>query len=280
MSEYREESRARWARSAAGWEAGAAPFNREALPVSSWMVDALELQPGHEVLELATGTGDTGLLAAELVQPGGTVTLSDFVPEMLSAAQRLAEARGVENVRFRQIDAEAPLDIEAASLDGVLSRWGYHLLTNQESALAETRRVLRPGARVALAAWTAPADNPWSSLVGRTLVAQGLAEPPDPEAPGQFAWAREGIIAERLEGAGFVEHDVTTVDFEVRHPSVEAWWAATASRSDAAASAARRLDADGIAAVLAALTEASGAYQQADGSLVLPARTWVAWAEA
>jgi len=280
MSEYRDQSRARWASSAAGWESGAAGFNREALPVSSWMVDALALHPGYEVLELASGTGDTGLLAAELVQPGGTVTLSDFVPEMLSAAQRQAEARGAANVRFRQIDAELPLDIEAASLDGVLSRWGYHLLVNQESALAETRRVLRPGARVALSAWTAPAENPWSSLVARTLVAQGLAEPPDPEAPGQFAWAREGIIAERLEAAGFVEHTVDTVDFAAHQPSVAAWWEATASRSDAAAAVARRLDAAGLDAVLAALTEASEAYRQPDGSLVLPARTWVAWAEA
>jgi SAM-dependent methyltransferase len=280
MSEYRDQARTRWAASASGWEAGATAFNREALPVSSWMVDALAPQPGYEILELATGTGDTGLLAAELVQPGGTVTLSDFVPEMLSAAQRMAEARGATNVRFRQIDAEVPLDLEAASLDGVLSRWGYHLLVNQESALGETRRILRPGTRVALSAWTDPADNPWSSLVARTLVAQGLAEPPDGDAPGQFAWAREGIIAERLEGAGFVEHAIDTIDFAVRHASVDAWWEQTASRSDAAAAAARRLDAAGREAVLAGLTEASEAYRQPDGSLVLPARTWVAWAEA
>jgi SAM-dependent methyltransferase len=280
MSDYRDQARARWAASATGWEAGASQFNREALPVSSWLVDALAPQPGHELLELASGTGDTGLLAAELVQPGGTVTLSDFVPEMLSAAQRQAEARGVANVRFRQIDAELPLDVEAASLDGVLSRWGYHLLVNQEGALGETRRILRPGARVALSAWTDPVDNPWSSLVARTLVAQGLAEAPDPHGPGQFAWAREGIIAERLEGAGFVEHAIDTIDFAVRHTSVDAWWEQTASRSDAAASVARRLDAAGRDAVLAALTEASEPWRQPDGSLALPARTWVAWAEA
>jgi SAM-dependent methyltransferase len=280
MSDYRHESRARWARSASGWEAGATQFNREALAVSSWMVDALAPQPGYELLELASGTGDTGLLAAELVQPGGTVTLSDFVPEMLSAAQRQAEARGVANVRFRQIDAELPLDIEAASLDGVLSRWGYHLLANQETALAETRRILRPGARVALSAWTEPAENPWSSLVARTLVAQGLADPPDRNAPGQFAWAREAIIAERLEGAGFVEHALDTIDFEVRHASVDAWWEQTAGRSDAAAAVARRLDTAGREAVLAALAEAAAPWTGDDGTLALPARTWVAWAEA
>jgi SAM-dependent methyltransferase len=280
MSDYRDESRTRWASTAAGWERGAQRFNREAMPVSLWMVDALTLQPGHRVLELASGTGDTGLLAAELVQPGGSVTLSDFVPEMLSAAQRLAEARGVPNVRFRQIDAELPLDIEAASLDGVLSRWGYHLLANPDSALGETRRVLRPGGRVALSAWTAPEDNPWSALPVRALMRRGRIEPGDPDAPGQFAWARPGVVAENLEAAGFVEHAVDTVDFTQRFDSVEDWWASQMGRSMRTADAARGLDADTRAGVLEELAAAAAEWTAADGSVTLPSRTWVAWAEA
>jgi SAM-dependent methyltransferase len=208
------------------------------------------------------------------------VTLSDFVPEMLSAAQRQAEARGAANVRFRQIDAEVPLDIEAASLDGVLSRWGYHLLANQEGALGETRRILRPGARVALAAWTRPQENPWSSLPIRLLAGRGLVEPPDPAAPGQFAWADEAIIAERLEGAGFVEHAIDAIEFTMRHPSVQTWWDMTAARSSAAAEATRSMDAATRDALLAELTREAEPWRQSDGSLALPARSWVAWAEA
>jgi SAM-dependent methyltransferase len=231
------------------------------------------------VLELAAGTGDTGLLAAELVQPGGTVTLSDFVPEMLSASQRRAEARGAANVRFRQIDAELPLDVEAATLDGVLSRWGYHLLANPESALRETRRVLRPGGRVALSAWTAPQDNPWSSLPVRALVSHGLLEPLDQNAPGQFAWAREGVAADHLEAAGFVEHAIDTVDFTQTFPSVEAWWESQVSRSMRTADAARTLDPATRAAVLEELAGIAAQWTAPDGSLALPSRTWVAWAE-
>ena len=143
---YREENRRRWQTVAAGWEKHADDIRRDTMPVTSWMLDAIEPQPGHQLLELAAGIGDTGFLAAELIEPGGTLITSDLVPEMLSAAQRRAEQLGVRNVRFRQIDAEA-IDQPAASLDGVLCRWGYMLMPDAEAALKDTRRVLRPGGR-------------------------------------------------------------------------------------------------------------------------------------
>src|SRR5687768_15578788 len=168
------------------------------------MVDAIDPQPGQTVLELAAGTGDTGFLAAELIEPGGTLICSDFAPEMLAAAQRRAAELGLDNVRFKQIDAES-IDLEAGSLDAVLCRWGYMLMADPETALRETRRVLKPGGRVALAAWTGPQENPWSSLLGREMVRHGLAEPPQPGTPQQFAWAEPGLIEEQLASVGFVD---------------------------------------------------------------------------
>src|SRR5918998_5406632 len=142
--DVRTASRRRWARSAPGWRARAELQRRSTMPVSIWMVESLAPQPGHTVLELGAGLGDTGFLAAELIQPGGTLICSDFVPEMLSAAQRRAQALGIANVRFKQIDAADAIDLEAASVDGVLCRWGYMLMADPEAALKETRRILRP----------------------------------------------------------------------------------------------------------------------------------------
>lgn len=278
--DFRQLSRQRWAASAGGWETHAGPFNRAAMPVTAWMVDALRAQPGHTLLELAAGTGDTGLLAAEMVRPGGEVILSDFVPEMLSAAQRRAAALGLDNVRFRQIDAELPFDIPAATLDGVLARWGYHLLADPGAALRETRRVLRPGARVALSAWTGPHENPWTALPQQVLADRGLVAPADPGAPGQFTWAPDGAVAEQLEAGGFVEHHVEPVAFTQRFASPEAWWEAQRARSMRTADAVARLDSAGRAGVMDALREVAAPYTQPDGSLVFPSRTWVAWAEA
>src|SRR5215211_1549732 len=103
---FRAESRKRWGDQTVGWEARRDSLRTSTMPVSAWMIDAIEPQPGQTLLELAAGTGDTGFLAAELVEPGGTLISSDFSPEMLAAARRRAEELGVANVRFKQIDAE------------------------------------------------------------------------------------------------------------------------------------------------------------------------------
>jgi SAM-dependent methyltransferase len=280
LEDYRAESRRRWGAQAAGWESRRDALRSTTMPVSAWMIDAIDPQPGHTLLELAAGTGDTGLLAAELIEPGGTLICSDFAPEMLATAQRRAEELGIRNVRFKQIDAETSIDLEAASVDGVLCRWGYMLMADPGTALRETRRVLRPGARVALAAWAGPESNPWSALPVRELFERGIAEEGDPDAPNQFTWAREGLVAEQLEAAGFTEHHVETLDFAITYPSVEDWWAAQSALSARFSAALSRASEEDIAAVRAAVERHAERFKQTDGTLRVPARTWVAWAAA
>jgi SAM-dependent methyltransferase len=275
--DYRKEARARWGVQARGWGAHAERMARATMPVSVWMVDALGLQPGDEVLELAAGTGEVGFLAAEQIAPGGTLISSDFVPEMITVAQARAERLGIANVRFRQIDAES-IDQPAASLDGVLCRWGYMLMADSEAALRETRRVLRPGARVALAAWTSATENPWSSLSIRELVERGHMPRADPDAPGQFAWARLGLIGERLDAAGFAEFEVDVVDFLQAYASFDDWIATQRDIASRFRDALDHLDPAERDDVLAAIRERAIPFAQEDGSLAFPARTWVAWA--
>jgi len=278
--DVRQQSRVRWTATAQGWGKRADQLRRATMPVSSWMVDAVGPQPGDTLLELAAGPGDTGFLAAELILPGGTLICSDFVPEMLTVAQDRARALGLDNVRFKQIDAETGIDIEAASIDGVLCRWGYMLMADPVTALAQTRRVLKPGARLALAAWTGPDENPWSALPARELIRRGLEERPDPDAPGQFAWAPEGVIGERLEDAGFVDYEVAAVDFTVSYASLEDWWASTSDLSMRFADATRGMDEATRAEIQAALGEAAAPFMDGDGAIALPARTWTAAATA
>jgi ubiquinone/menaquinone biosynthesis C-methylase UbiE len=278
--DYRAESRKRWGGAAAGWEARRDFQRTLSMPVSAWLIDAVDPQPGDVILELAAGVGDTGFLAAELVAPGGELISSDFAPEMLSAAQRRAEELGIENVRFKQIDAETSIDLEAASVDGVLCRWSYMLMAEPEAALRETRRVLKPGRRVALAAWTGPEDNPWSVLPWRALVEHGLAEQTDPAVPNQFTWAEEGRIAGHLEAAGFTEYHVETVEFSMDYLSAADWWDSQSDCSGRFAAVVRQGPQDRVAVARAAVEREAEQFATGDRGVRIPARTWVAWAAA
>jgi len=280
MSDHRHETRTRWASAAEAWEAHAEKLRRDTMPVSTWMVEALAPQPGDTLLELAAGPGDTGFLAAELIRPGGTLISSDLVPEMLSVAQRRAERLALDNVRFKQIDAETAIDLEAASVDGVICRWGYMLMADSGTALRETRRVLKPGGRLALAAWAGPEENPWSAVPGRELVKRGLIEPVGPDEPGQFAWAPEGVIAEQLQAAGFVEHELDSIAFANRYASLDDYWTTQSQMSGRMRTALAGADKALIEDIKAAVGAAVEPSTAADGSIALPGRTWVAAATA
>jgi SAM-dependent methyltransferase len=144
------------------------------------------------------------------------------------------------------------------------------LMDDPENALRETRRILRPGGRVALAAWAGADENRWSSLPIELLLERGLIEPLEPG--GQFAWADKQVIVDHIEAAGFVEYEVEAVDFPIRYASVEAWWATSRAMSMRAG----RARVDDEQELLTALADAAREWTADDGSLAVPARTWVA----
>ena len=201
-ADYERESRERWSRVAAGWERREAEQWAATEAVSRDLVDRLELKPGETVLELAAGVGQTSLLAAEAVVPGGCVISTDFAPAMVDAARRLAERIGVDAVEHRVMDAQA-IDLPDASVDAVLCRWGLMLFGDAARALAEVRRVLRHGRALRLRGLGAATDNPWASVVGRVFVTRGLMEPPVADAPGMFSLADADRLEALLRDAGF-----------------------------------------------------------------------------
>jgi SAM-dependent methyltransferase len=276
---YRAESHERWTRSARGWGERRAELQRIAQGVSLQMLERLALHPGQRVLELAAGPGDTGLLAAELVAPGGGVILSDFAEEMVDVARARATELEVRNVEFRVMDAES-LDLPTAAVDAVICRWGYMLMADPGAALQETRRVLRPGGRLALAAWDAPEVNRWASTLGRALVERGLLASPDPDAPGMFAFAREGRVEALLEEAGFGDVLVEHVDIHYRFDDFDHYWDAMRDLNRGLGDAVAGMQDDAIEELRANLRDAFASDTDIDGNLAIPGRTLVASATA
>jgi len=276
---YRSASLERWARAAGGWGTHRGVMQAAGRAVSGWLVDAIEPQPGHRVLELAAGPGDTGFLAAELIAPGGTLICSDAVEEMLAVARARAAELGIENVEFQMIDAEW-IDLPTASLDAVLARWGYMLLADPAAALRETRRVLRPGGRVALAAWTAPEENAWSAVAQEeTRRLAGLPEP-DLDAPNMFAFRDPDRIRELLEQTGFTEIVVDQVDLTFRYDDLDTWWDTALDISTSLAEQVTTLKPAQRDDLRDAIDARLQAYVARDGSVALPGRTNVATASA
>jgi SAM-dependent methyltransferase len=278
--DYRAEARARWEDAAVGWEQRRAAFQSAAEPVSMWMIDRLGPQPGHTILELAAGVGDTGLLAAELVRPAAARSSSPTAPRPWSRRPAAGgRAWRIANVEAKPMEAEW-IDLPTASVDGVLCRWGYMLLADPATALGETRRVLRRGGRVTLAAWTQPDANPWMVAIARTLVELGHAAPPEPGEPGPFAFSEPGTIEGLLEDAGFEDILVETVDFSFRFASTDEHFEHQVAMSTRLKDQIAPLTPAEHTALRDAIDAKLQEHVRADGSLELPARTWVAVAGA
>jgi SAM-dependent methyltransferase len=277
--ELRAQIAERWERGARGWGAQRGVFQASAEPVSQWLVERVDPQPGLRMLELAAGPGDTGLRAAELLRPMGTMIITDVSEGMIEVARARAAELGIANVELRTMDAEW-IDLPTADVDGVLCRWGYMLLADPGAALRETRRVLKPGGTVALAAWTGPEDNTWSSVPMQELVRMGLAEPPDRDAPGQFAWRDPAVISDALEDAGFVLAEIDQVDFTFRYPSLDDWWDAGLDLSPGMRAAVTRLTPAQRDDLRDAIDARLAPWVAEDGSVALPAWTHVAAASA
>jgi len=279
---YRQASLEGWEEAASGWVRRQEGVRAFGAPVSHWMLDAANPQPGERVLELAAGLGETGMLAAEMVAPLGGVVVSDQAEAMLDGARKRAIVLGLSNVEFQVLNAEW-IDLPLASVDVVLCRWGYMLMADPAAALGETRRVLRPGGRVALAVWDALERNPWAQLPAQELFARDLVPRPDPAAeppPTPFSLAEPGRVQELLENAGFAEIHVDSVELTRRHPDFEDLWDATLDLSRNFHDAVLSCPQPEIERIKASLAERFAPYTAADGTLTVPGATLLASAGA
>jgi ubiquinone/menaquinone biosynthesis C-methylase UbiE len=268
IKEYRRRSYELWRQMASHWERGRKVLWETTRPVSEWLIDRLAPEPGQTILDLAAGTGETGFLAAGRLGDRGRLISSDFAPEMVEAAERVAREFGITNAEFRVLDAER-LEVEDASVDGVLCRFGYMLMGNPAQALRETRRVLRGGGRLAFSVFGEPARNPWMTVARGVMVERGHLPPPDRDEPGLFSLKDPDRIGALLTEAGFAHSEVEEMAIAFRFDDADSLWAYTSELQGPIALAIAKLDDEECQLVRAAIEEGYATFRK-NGGYELP----------
>jgi ubiquinone/menaquinone biosynthesis C-methylase UbiE len=241
LEEYRKLSHDIWEQMAAGWDGWNGMLAEAGRPVTDQMVTALAPRPGETILELAGGVGVSGFAAASLMKGEGRLIMTDFAEKMVEAQRRRGGELGFENIDYRVMDAER-IDLEDASVDGVLCRWGYMLMADPAAALRETRRVLREEGRLSFSVWGAPEDNPWATITARVLIERGHMEPPESGRPGIFAMADPGRIEALMTDAGFEQPHLHEIPMTWSFESFDEFWRYTMEIAGAIALVIAQLD--------------------------------------
>jgi SAM-dependent methyltransferase len=194
------------ARHRAMWASGDYPSMVETwlLPLGPRLVEASGIGPGMRVLDVAAGTGNASLPAA---QAGADVTASDLTPELLEAGRQRADAAGL-TLAWAEADAEH-LPFEDASFDVVISAIGAMFAPHHQQTANELTRVCRPGGTIGLLSWTP------EGMIGALLRTIGpFAPPPPPGAQPPPLWGSEAHLTELFGAAvdfGTLTRDVLEV---------------------------------------------------------------------
>jgi enediyne biosynthesis protein CalE5 len=218
--EFRDGQRRDWGSAAKGWHVWQELMVDASAHVSRKLVELAEIEPGDRVLDVAAGTGEPSLTAAQVVGPEGQVVATDISAEMLAYARERAETAGIGNVEYVEVDASA-LDFPPESFDAAVSRWGIIFEPEAEAAAARIRGFLKPGAKMAISSWGPPERVPMLSVPMRTVMTRLNVPPPPPGTPGPLSRPTAEAIGGLLEGGGFTDVEVEELEFAMDWDSPE-----------------------------------------------------------
>ena len=179
--------------------------------VGESLCEAMDLRAGSRVLDVAAGNGNATLAAAHR---WCDVTSTDYVPALLEAGQRRAQAEGYD-IHFQEADAEN-LPFPDASFDAVMSTFGVMFTPDQEKAAAEMARVCKPGGKIGLANWTP------ESFIGQLFKTIGKYVPPPAGVKPPSLWGTRARL-EALFGETAADIGTTSRAFVFRFRSPEHW---------------------------------------------------------
>ena len=217
------------------------------------LIEAARLQPGQRVLDLASGPGMLARDARDTVGDSGLAIASDISEGQLACCPDLLRVAA---------DGEA-LPFAIGSFDRALCGLGLMFFPDEQAALREIRRVLRPDGLLALSVWGSACDVP---LVETTLACmRRLLPPPKVARPSIFRFGDAEELARRLASADYCEIEIRPRRFTLDFPDAAAYWQGFLDLAGGAAESLSRLPADKQQALASAVSEELAPYAVADG---------------
>jgi len=209
------------------WQAAAEPWHRWSPTLKQWlgkatdkMLDMASISIGHRVLDVAAGAGEQSITTAKKVGTSGYVLATDISSNILEFAQQMAKQAGLNNIETQVLDGEN-LTLPDATFDSVISRVGLIYFPDQQRALKEMLRVLKPGGKVAAIVYSTPEKNKLFSVPVSIIRNRAKLPPPLPGQPGPFSLGAEGIIESAFSQAGFINVKSELVDSPLLLPSAK-----------------------------------------------------------
>lgn len=186
-----------------------------------------EVAPSHELLDVAAGTGVLALTVAPQV---ARVVAVDFAPKMIEILADHTARASYKNVSALVMDGQS-LDLPDQSFDRVISNFGVIFLPDRVKGFAEIHRVLRPGGRAVVNAWSGPDRNEaFAALMGALRqAAPDLPRPAQP--PPLLSLADPAQLAAEMRAGGFEDVRVESITGYFETPTAEEFWTRMAAAS-------------------------------------------------
>jgi len=235
------------------------------------LVEAAAPRPGECWLDVASGPGLLARAMAPMVGPDGWVLATDIAEAMLAHARAQTPDT---NLLWAAVDAEH-LCLPDGLFDGVSIGLGLFVFPHPDRALAELRRSLKPGGRIALSVWGAPGTVPLIERAQQCIAR--LLPPPKVARPSVFRFGEPAVLTGLLRDAGFDDIRLMPHDFSCHFATAGDYWDAFLALAGGAAEALSRLPENKQQALRAAVSDELGEFASAEGYQV-PARTLIATA--
>jgi ubiquinone/menaquinone biosynthesis C-methylase UbiE len=187
------------------WKAKSAAMGNA---VTAALVEYSRPLPDMRVVDLASGTGEPAISLAQRVGPQGSVTAVDQSSELLDIAAERARNKKLSNFTIQQADAHH-LPFAGQSFDLATCRFGVMFFSDAERALAELRRVLKPGARACFVAW-GPMEQPYWQTTMKIVHRHVGGAMLQPGGADLFRFSVPGSLSKALSASGFHEVEEST----------------------------------------------------------------------